>query len=75
MSPGLTARYASQWPMPSWMSDSATSCLPIARVEDREISIDRGESFHTANVERISFRKFDVLRAGNFEEFSLALKP
>ena len=43
--------------------------LPIARVEMREITIDRGESFQTANVERISFRKLDFLRAGNFKGF------
>ena len=36
---------------------------------NREITIDRGESFHAADVERISFRKLDFLRASDFKSF------
>ena len=45
--------------------------LPIVRVEIREIIIDRGESFQTADVERISFRKLDFLRASDFKSFQM----
>ena len=51
------------------MSDTRLVPLPIARVESREAMIDRGESFQTADVERISFRKLDFQRASDFQSF------
>ncbi len=51
------------------MSDRASSCFPSRSIETRETMIDRGESFQTADVERISFRKLDFLRASEFKSF------
>jgi hypothetical protein len=35
-----------------------------------EINIDRGESFHTANVESVSFREFGFLFSDNLQSSS-----